>query len=76
MQSSPKKIPEQGLVSVLKQVHDEPDAAVFDAYGWPVRRGECWHTRWPQDGVAALRLSTKGAVQIQGVWLSLKYPHG
>ncbi|MEX0728709.1 MAG: hypothetical protein WD065_20720, partial [Planctomycetaceae bacterium] len=28
-------IHEQGLVSVLKQVHDELDAAVFEAYGWP-----------------------------------------
>jgi hypothetical protein len=26
---------EQGLVSVLRQLHDELDAAVFDAYGWP-----------------------------------------
>ncbi|HEX8843349.1 MAG TPA: DNA methyltransferase [Pyrinomonadaceae bacterium] len=26
---------EQGLVSVLKQLHDELDLAVFDAYGWP-----------------------------------------
>ncbi|HEY0323595.1 MAG TPA: hypothetical protein VGC66_21745 [Pyrinomonadaceae bacterium] len=26
---------EAGLVSVLKQIHDELDAAVFDAYGWP-----------------------------------------
>jgi hypothetical protein len=25
----------QSLVSVLKQIHDELDAAVFDAYGWP-----------------------------------------
>lgn len=31
-----KKIHEQGLVSVLKQIHDDLDAAVFDAYGWPV----------------------------------------
>ncbi len=30
-----KVIHEQGLVSVLKQIHDELDAAVFDAYGWP-----------------------------------------
>ncbi|MFO1349731.1 MAG: type IIL restriction-modification enzyme MmeI [Gammaproteobacteria bacterium] len=29
-----KSIHEQGLVSVLKQIHDELDAAVFDAYGW------------------------------------------
>lgn len=28
-------IHEQGLVSVLRQIHDELDAAVFDAYGWP-----------------------------------------
>jgi len=26
---------EQGLVSVLRQLHDELDAAVADAYGWP-----------------------------------------
>lgn len=30
-----KAIHEQGLVSVLKQIHDDLDAAVFDAYGWP-----------------------------------------
>ncbi len=29
-------IHEQGLVSVLRQIHDELDAAVFAAYGWPV----------------------------------------
>jgi len=29
-------IHEQGLVSVLKQIHDELDATVFAAYGWPV----------------------------------------
>ncbi len=28
-------IHEQGLVSLLKQIHDELDAAVFQAYGWP-----------------------------------------
>ena len=31
-----KIIHEQGLVSVLQQIHDELDAAVFAAYGWPV----------------------------------------
>ncbi|MDX9972038.1 MAG: class I SAM-dependent DNA methyltransferase [FCB group bacterium] len=31
-----KTIHEQGLVSVLKQIHDELDAAVFEAYGWPL----------------------------------------
>jgi len=30
-----KVVHEQGLVSVLKQIHDELDAAVFEAYGWP-----------------------------------------
>jgi len=29
-------IHEQGLVSVLKQIHDDLDAAVAEAYGWPV----------------------------------------
>lgn len=31
-----KTIHEQGLVSVLKQLHDDLDAAVFEAYDWPV----------------------------------------
>ena len=30
-----KTVHEQGLVSVLKDIHDRLDAAVFDAYGWP-----------------------------------------
>jgi len=30
-----KAIHEMGLVSVLKQIHDELDDAVADAYGWP-----------------------------------------
>lgn len=29
-----KTIHEQGIVSVLRQLHDELDRAVFDAYGW------------------------------------------
>nr|VFK29021.1 MAG: hypothetical protein BECKMB1821G_GA0114241_104432 [Candidatus Kentron sp. MB]VFK29522.1 MAG: hypothetical protein BECKMB1821I_GA0114274_101042 [Candidatus Kentron sp. MB]VFK74815.1 MAG: hypothetical protein BECKMB1821H_GA0114242_101042 [Candidatus Kentron sp. MB] len=29
-----KAIHEQGLVSVLRQLHDELDRVVFDAYGW------------------------------------------
>ncbi len=31
-----KVVHEQGLVSVLRQIHDDLDAAVFAAYGWPV----------------------------------------
>lgn len=30
-----RKIHEDGLVSVLQQIHDDLDSAVFDAYGWP-----------------------------------------
>ena len=30
-----KIIHEEGLVSVLKKIHDDLDDAVFDAYGWP-----------------------------------------
>lgn len=30
-----KVIHEQGLVSVLKQIHDDLDGTVFEAYGWP-----------------------------------------
>jgi hypothetical protein len=29
-----KAVHEQGLVSVLREIHDELDAAVLDAYGW------------------------------------------
>jgi hypothetical protein len=31
-----KIIHEDGLVTILRELHDELDAAVFDAYGWPV----------------------------------------
>ncbi len=30
-----RQVHEQGLVSVLRQLHDELDAAVAEAYGWP-----------------------------------------
>jgi hypothetical protein len=30
-----KEIHDKGLVSILKQLHDDLDAAVFHAYGWP-----------------------------------------
>src|SRR5690606_21758576 len=30
-----KSVHEKGLVSVLKYLHDELDAAVAEAYGWP-----------------------------------------
>jgi hypothetical protein len=30
-----KQIHDQGLVSILRQLHDDLDAAVFAAYSWP-----------------------------------------
>lgn len=30
-----QRIHDEGLVSVLRQLHDDLDVAVFDAYGWP-----------------------------------------
>ena len=35
MTAKERKIHDDGLVSVLKQIHDDLDAAVFEAYGWP-----------------------------------------
>jgi hypothetical protein len=31
----PSAADEQGLISVLRQLHDDLDAEVFAAYGWP-----------------------------------------
>ena len=33
--SRDRAVHEQGLLSILKQVHDNLDAAVFETYGWP-----------------------------------------
>lgn len=35
LNTAEKVIHDHGLVSVLKKIHDDLDAAVFDAYGWP-----------------------------------------
>ncbi len=35
LRASDTVVHEQGLLEVLKTLHDELDAAVFDAYGWP-----------------------------------------
>ena len=35
-----REINEQGLVSALKQIHDDLDAAVIEAYGWPADVGD------------------------------------
>jgi len=70
-----KTIHEQGLVSVLRQLHDELDSAVSEAYGWP--------TDLPDDEVLVrlvalnaerAREEAKGVVR----WLRPEYqkPHG
>jgi hypothetical protein len=38
-----KEIHDKGLVSVLRQLHDDLDAAVFEAYGW----GQLW--KWHEE---------------------------
>ena len=30
-----KEIYDQGLIGILRDIHDQIDAAVADAYGWP-----------------------------------------
>jgi hypothetical protein len=35
MEAGEREVYEQGLVSVLLQIHDELDAAVLNAFGWP-----------------------------------------
>jgi len=34
-----KKIHDDGLVTILKQIHDDLDEAVFEAYGWTDLKG-------------------------------------
>ena len=48
-----KKIYEQGLVGILKQLHDELDAAVAEAYGWSGLRhsGPDPESRLPTDEI-------------------------
>ncbi|MBS3917204.1 MAG: hypothetical protein KGZ31_05875 [Sulfuritalea sp.] len=41
MTAKEKAIHEMGLVSVLKSLHDELDAAVLEAYGWSDLAGSC-----------------------------------
>jgi hypothetical protein len=33
--ASDREVYERGLVAILRKIHDDLDAAVFDAYGWP-----------------------------------------
>ena len=43
-----RKIHDEGLVTVLKQIHDDLDAAVFEAYGWEDLHKER-RALWPPD---------------------------
>jgi hypothetical protein len=54
-----KGIHEQGLVSVLKQLHDDLDAAVFEAYGWSDLRAHAPALRACGAAEAASRLPAK-----------------
>ena len=68
-----KTIHEQGLVSVLKQIHEELDAAVFDAYGWPVTLTDEEMSCWPQPSVtvrkpcAVIQLASRLPMHSSGV---------
>jgi len=65
-----KKIYEQGLVGILKQLHDELDAAVAEAYGWPA-------TQTPDDILTRLVAlnAERAAEEANGVvrWLRPEY---
>ena len=67
-----KAIHEQGLVSVLKQLHDELDAAVADAYGWPANLPD----EEILERLVALN-AERAAEEAQGLvrWLRPEYQH-
>ncbi|MFM2073760.1 MAG: hypothetical protein RJB34_65 [Pseudomonadota bacterium] len=54
-----KTIHEQGLVSVLRTLHDELDAAVLAAYGW----GDIGPTPWGQGEASARAVWTEALLQ-------------
>ena len=78
-----KVIHEQGLVSVLKALHDELDAAVLDAYGWsdlsapladPVRKEAAGETLLVRlVALNAERAAEEARGQIR--WLRPEYQH-
>jgi len=67
-----KVIHEQGLVSVLRELHDELDRAVFDAYGWPATLTD----EEILERVVALN-AERAAEEARGVvrWLRPEYQH-
>ena len=67
-----KHIHDKGLVSILKQLHDDLDAAVFAAYGWPASLTDAdILTR-----LVALN-AARAAEEKQGIihWLRPEYQH-
>ncbi|HRP82958.1 MAG TPA: hypothetical protein PLY76_13765 [Flavobacteriales bacterium] len=75
-----KKIYEQGLVGILKQLHDELDAAVAEAYGWSGLRhsGPDPESRLPTDEILSrlVALNTERAAEEangQVRWLRPEY---
>jgi hypothetical protein len=67
-----KTIHEQGLVSVLKHLHDELDAAVAEAYGWPANLPD----EEILERLVALN-AERAAEEAQGLvrWLRPEYQH-
>ena len=67
-----REIHEQGLVTVLRRLHDDIDEAVFEAYGWPpaLSRDEILH------GLVSLN-QQRAAEERSGVirWLRPEYQH-
>lgn len=68
-----KLIHDQGLVSVVKQLHDALDQAVFAAYGWPVTLTEAEIL----ERLVALN-AERGAEEARGIihWLRPEYQAG
>ncbi len=67
-----KTIHEQGLVSVLKQLHDELDKAVFAAYGWP----EFGRSSFPETGPSEQKPARRTQRSVQLAQLDVPDPRG
>ncbi|MDP2825242.1 MAG: hypothetical protein Q8O52_21490, partial [Sulfuritalea sp.] len=69
MTAKEKAIHEKGLVAVLRQLHEELDAAVLDAYGWSDLGVAGWHDQ-PEEQTLLERLvalnSQRRAEEAQG----------
>lgn len=62
-----KQIHDQGLVSVLRQLHADLDAAVFAAYGWATTLSKAMIHKKPINRTAAIKRCLKriGRVEVE-----------